>query len=231
MGFDGIPIFLQIAGNFVELISRAGVLAKLVLALLLVLSVVSWTIIVEKIRYFKRSSKEGSRFLGVFKDEFSLLALMAKAKEYPTSCEAQLTLSIGSEIISGELGTLKFLDKFMEARTGSIIAGWESYLIFLSTTATISPFLGLLGTVWGIMRSFISMGAKGSADLYVVGPGIAEALVTTIFGLGAAIPAVIGYNYMIRVIRRKEDDLSSFMVLFRSRLLDGKYDELKKGEE
>jgi biopolymer transport protein TolQ len=193
--------------------------------------VVSWTIIVEKIRYFKRSSKEGNEFRRVFKDESSLSTLLAKAKEYPASCEAQLVLLIGSEIISGELRSLNFLDKFMDARMDSIIAGWESYLIFLSTTATISPFLGLLGTVWGIMSSFISMGARGSADLYVVGPGIAEALITTIFGLGAAIPAVIGYNYMVRIIRRKEDDLSSFMVIFRSRLLEGRYHELKKSAE
>ncbi|MDZ7859533.1 MAG: MotA/TolQ/ExbB proton channel family protein [Candidatus Krumholzibacteriota bacterium] len=228
MGFEGMPIFLQIAENFVELISRAGVLAKLVLALLLILSVVSWTIIVEKIRYFRRSSKEGGEFIKLFKDELSLRALIEKAKKYPASCEAQLVLSIGNEITSGELESLKSLDSFLEARIDSIIAGWESYLIFLSTTATISPFLGLLGTVWGIMRSFISMGARGSADLYVVGPGIAEALITTIFGLGAAIPAVIGYNYMVRLIRRKEDDLTSFMVLFRSRLTEGKYGELRK---
>ncbi|HMA76461.1 MAG TPA: MotA/TolQ/ExbB proton channel family protein [Candidatus Krumholzibacteriaceae bacterium] len=231
MGFEGIPIFLQIAGNFVELISRAGVLAKLVLALLLVLSVVSWTIIVEKIRYFRLSSKEGGEFRKLFKDELSLRALIEKAKEYPASCEAQLVLSIGNEITSGELGSLKSLDRFLESKIDSIIAGWESYLIFLSTTATISPFLGLLGTVWGIMRSFISMGARGSADLYVVGPGIAEALITTIFGLGAAIPAVIGYNYMVRLIRRKEDDLTSFMVLFRSRLTEGKYGELRRDKD
>jgi biopolymer transport protein TolQ len=70
------------------------------------------------------------------------------------------------------------------------------------------------------------MGAAGSADLYVVGPGIAEALITTIFGLGAAIPAVIGYNYILRIIRRREDKLYSFMVRFRGKLIEGRYEEL-----
>jgi biopolymer transport protein TolQ len=69
------------------------------------------------------------------------------------------------------------------------------------------------------MSSFLSMGVRGSANLYVVGPGIAEALITTIFGLGAAIPAVVGYNYLLRVIRRKEDTLSMFSARLRSRLI------------
>jgi len=227
MGFEGIPIFLQIAESFAELISRTGVLAKSVLALLLILSVVSWTIIVEKIRYFRRASKQGKGFRKVFSEESSLNRLSEKAARHPDSAEAQLVTLIGKEVGKGELEDMKFLDKYLDSGMDSIIAEWEGYLIFLSTTATISPFLGLLGTVWGIMSSFISMGARGSADLYVVGPGIAEALITTIFGLGAAIPAVIGYNYILRIIRRKEDDLSSFMVRFRSRLLDGRYQELK----
>jgi len=226
MGFDGIPIFLQIAEDFADLISRAGILAKSVLALLLVLSVVSWTIILEKIRYFKKLSAEGKSFRDIFRDEFSLSGLIEKAGEFPESGEAHLVRSVGSDIKSGEISNFEFLDKHMDADITSIVSGWESYLIFLATTATISPFLGLLGTVWGIMRSFISMGAAGSADLYVVGPGIAEALITTIFGLGAAIPAVIGYNYILRVIRRREDDLYRFMVRFRGRLLEGRYRDL-----
>jgi biopolymer transport protein TolQ len=105
----------------------------------------------------------------------------------------------------------------------AIVAEWESYLIFLSTTATVSPFLGLLGTVWGIMSSFLSMGVRGSANLYVVGPGIADALITTVFGLGAAIPAVIGYNYIVRIIRRREEKVGLFAVKFRTRLLEKRY--------
>ncbi len=226
MGFDGIPIFLQIAEDFGDLISRAGILAKSVLALLLVLSVVSWTIILEKVRYFKKMAKEGTRFRKVFSGEFSLSGLIEKAGKFPDSGEAHLVRSVGSDVKSGEISNMELVDRYMDAGITSIVSSWESYLIFLATTASISPFLGLLGTVWGIMRSFISMGAAGSADLYVVGPGIAEALITTIFGLGAAIPAVIGYNYILRIIRRREDELYSFMVKFRGRLVEGKYRDI-----
>lgn len=228
MGFEGVPVFLQIAESFIELISRTGVLAKSVLALLLVLSVVSWTIIVEKIRFFRRSERQDERFRKFFDGESSLKALAEKAGGYPESPQARLVVSINRDIEKGDLKNLGFLDRYLDTSMDNIIGEWEGYLIFLSTTATISPFLGLLGTVWGIMSSFISMGARGSADLYVVGPGIAEALITTIFGLGAAIPAVIGYNYILRVIRRKEDDLSSFMVRFRARVLDKSYHELRE---
>ena len=92
----------------------------------------------------------------------------------------------------------------------------ERMLIFLSTTAAAAPFLGLLGTVWGIMSSFLSMGAEGAASLDVVGPGIAEALVTTIAGLGAAIPALIGYNLLLRNVHRKE----TLVDLFISRIIE-----------
>jgi biopolymer transport protein TolQ len=228
MGLEGIPVFLQIADSFYELVSHAGTLAKSILIILLVLSVVSWTVMVEKYRFFTRASNESKRFLSLFKGERTLEGLADSAEKLPESPEAKLVSSVYTEIKNGELENLSYLDRFLESKMIAIISEWESYLIFLATTATVSPFLGLLGTVWGIMSSFLSMGARGSANLYVVGPGIAEALITTIFGLGAAIPAVIGYNYIIRVIRRKEDQLSSFSARFRSRILERRYVELGK---
>ena len=92
----------------------------------------------------------------------------------------------------------------------------EKYLIFLATASGTAPFLGLLGTVWGIMSSFLSMGVQGSASIEVVGPGIAEALITTIAGLGTAIPALVGYNLLARHVRRQETRIE----LFISRLVD-----------
>lgn len=229
MGIEGVPIFLQMSESFSELVANAGVLAKSILAILLVLSVVSWTIMVEKFRFFKRSNRESVRFLGLFRNERSILQLARRAEKLAASPEARMVASVSGEIKKGEVKSVSFLDKFLDSEITAIVSEWESYLIFLATTATISPFLGLLGTVWGIMSSFLSMGVRGSASLYVVGPGIAEALITTIFGLGAAIPAVVGYNYIIRVIRRKEDHLSSFAARLRNRIIEREFTELKGG--
>jgi biopolymer transport protein TolQ len=223
MGFAGLPVFLQVAESFTDLIAGSGTLAKAILVLLLVLSVVSWTIMVEKIRYFRRSKKQSESFVKVFEKEPSLSSLADKAAEYPDSPEASLVVMVKGEIDSGELRGMEHLDGFIDSSMDTVVSEWESYLIFLSTTASVSPFLGLLGTVWGIMSSFLSMGVRGSANLYVVGPGIADALITTVFGLGAAIPAVIGYNYIVRVIRRREEKFGLFAVRFRTRLLEKRY--------
>jgi biopolymer transport protein TolQ len=229
MGFEGVPIFLQLSDSFSSLISNAGVLAKSILAILAVLSVVSWTIIVEKFRFFRRSSREGEQFRKRFEKGRSLRDLSRDSKSLADCSEAKLVSATWKEIGVNQLVNVSFLDKYLDSEIASIVAEWESYLIFLATTATISPFLGLLGTVWGIMSSFLSMGVRGSASLYVVGPGIAEALITTIFGLGAAIPAVIGYNYILRVIRRKEDRLIAFSARFRNRLVEKDFTELERG--
>ncbi len=231
MGFDGSPVFMFIADSFPQLISHAGTLAKTVLVILAVLSVVSWTIMVEKFRFFRRAAGQSKKFKAIFDGEGSLKVLAEKASAFPESPEAQLVSNVRKEIASGELPKMSYLDKFLDSQIELLVADWESYLIFLSTTATVSPFLGLLGTVWGIMSSFLSMGVRGSANLYVVGPGIAEALITTIFGLAAAIPAVIGYNYIIRVVRRREDGIYSFALRLRTRLLERRYSEMRDGTD
>jgi biopolymer transport protein TolQ len=89
----------------------------------------------------------------------------------------------------------------------SVVQVLERPLGWLATFATVAPFLGLLGTVWGIMNSFLQLGAQGSATLDVVGPGIAEALITTVAGLGVAIPSVVGYNYLVRQARAQENEV------------------------
>ena len=88
--------------------------------------------------------------------------------------------------------------------------GLRGYLVVLAITAMVSPFLGLLGTVWGIMIAFLDIAARGSADISVVAPGIADALITTLVGLSVAIPAVIGYNYLSNRIRRILNSCNNF---------------------
>jgi biopolymer transport protein TolQ len=116
--------------------------------------------------------------------------------------------------LDSERGRLRQL---LDGRALNEIGEMERHLILLSTTSAGAPFLGLFGTVWGIMHSFMSMGMEGSASIEVVGGGIAEALVTTMAGLGAAIPALVAYNLCVRAVRRKETQID----LFVSRVVDG----------
>ena len=98
----------------------------------------------------------------------------------------------------------------MERTVSESTANFRRYLTFLATTTSVSPFLGLLGTVWGIMIAFLDIANRGSANISVVAPGIADALITTIAGLAVAIPAVIGYNYLTNRIRRIVETCNNF---------------------
>jgi len=229
MGFVGTPFFLQVSGKLSDVILHGGVVGNGILLVLTVLSVVSWTIMIEKFRHFSRVRRADERFLEVFGPERSLKGLLASARQESASARARLVVSITGELEKGEIRSAPALDKLLESEITEITTTYETYMQFLATTASISPLLGLFGTVWGIMGSFLSMGAQGSASLFVVGPGIAVALITTIFGLGAAIPAVVGYNYLLRNIRSREDDLASFASRFRNRIVDRAYVELQRG--
>jgi biopolymer transport protein TolQ len=227
MGSAGTIAFLQVSGKLSDVILHGGTVGNGILLILTVLSVVSWTIMIEKFRFFKRSRQETGRFLDLFSSERSLKALLEGAKAFAVSPEARLVSSIGAGLEGGEIKTTAGLDKLLESESIAVMSAWETYVPFLATTASISPLLGLFGTVWGIMASFLSMGAQGSASLFVVGPGIAVALITTIFGLGAAIPAVIGYNYAVRAIRGKEDELAYFAARLRNRIVERSFLELQ----
>ncbi len=229
MGHEGTLFFLQISGKLSDVIFHGGTVGNGILLILTVLSVVSWTIMIEKFRFFRRSRRETGRFLELFDSERSLKGLFERAAEFPLSAEAKLVSSVTAALERGEIRTPSALEKLIEAESIAVLSEWETYIQFLATTASISPLLGLFGTVWGIMAAFLSMGAQGSASLFVVGPGIAVALITTIFGLGAAIPAVVGYNYIQRSIHGKEDELTSFGLRFRNRIVEGSYVELQKG--
>ena len=210
MLYAGYPFFLQASSSFTELIAHTGVLAKTILVILLVLSVVSWTIMLEKARFFRSASMASRRFMKSFIEENSLIDLREAASKNELAPEAQVVIAVSSELSERNLNSPEVLDKFLDAVSINIVSDWESYLIFLATTATISPFLGLLGTVWGIMNSFHGIGQRGSASLAVVAPGISEALVATAAGLAVAIPAVIAFNYFMQKIRIIESELQSF---------------------
>lgn len=215
-----------------SLFTDTGAFAKVILLILFVISIITWAIIWDRTRLYLRLRAKGNAVRKMM-NTTSIEALMESAKQYMPSLEGAILVEARRYVTgrrSGVGGRRIMVDNpaeeeiersklrdVLERRALNGISEMERHLVFLSTTASAAPFLGLMGTVWGIMSSFLSMGAQGSASIEVVGPGIAEALVTTIAGLGAAIPALIGYNVLVRNVHRKE----TVVDLFISRVIEG----------
>lgn len=207
----------------VDLILQAGPVAKTVLVILMVFSVVSWALIVEKWWQFRRVRRETLAFLRVFREGRRSSAVLGAAKKYRESPLAQLYGAAYQEI-AGLEDALEELDeaiapdrvevaqRAMRRAATHEVARLERYLPFLATTASATPFIGLFGTVWGVMAAFHGIGQQGSANLAVVAPGISEALIATAFGLGAAIPAVIAYNYFVNRVKHWAAEMDGFML-------------------
>jgi len=211
--------------GILALVWNSGPIAKVVLFILMVFSVVSWALIVEKAFQFRRVRRQTLEFLKVFREARRPSIVHSAARRLRQSPLAQLYFAAYQEI-SGIPEVLdKVLDDFDEGlgaerleavsralrRAAALeIARLEHYLPFLATTASATPFIGLFGTVWGIMAAFHGIGAQGSASLAVVAPGISEALVATAAGLGAAIPAVIGYNYFVNRVKHWAVEMEGF---------------------
>ncbi len=180
------------------LIFKAGLIVKFVLLLLLFFSVFSWAIILYKLRLLSKIEKESKEFYQAFLKDKQWDALYKSTKKLTISPLANLfraAYSIEDAGIDEIKSTLKKIESMEAARL-------ERYLTFLATTGSTTPFIGLFGTVWGIMNSFMGIGRIGAASLAVVAPGIAEALIATAAGLVTAIPAVIAYNYFLSRTRR-----------------------------
>ena len=225
---SGVLSFLNL-GSFGELIASAGLVAKFVLLVLFCLSVVCWAIILQKALQFRGIARETTRFLKVYRESrrFSLVA--TGAKRLRASPLARVYLAAYQELGGmgnpppdtmdgppdpGEEGIaperLDSVQRAMRRVQSTEIERMERYLAFLATTASSGPFIGLFGTVWGIMTSFQSIWSQGSASLAVVAPGISEALVATAAGLAAAIPAVVGYNYYVGRVRHWATEMENF---------------------
>jgi biopolymer transport protein TolQ len=209
-----------------DLVLNAGPVGQAVLLILVIMSVITWGLIVEKWWQFRRIARQTAGFMRVFRDARRAGAVYAATKKYRDSPVAQL---YGSAL--GELGavpdvvdpSLDDLDDIGPERLESVhracrraatveIARLERYLPFLATTASAAPFIGLFGTVWGVMAAFHAIGREGSASLAVVAPGISEALIATAAGLGAAIPAVIGYNYYVNRVKQWANEMDNFIL-------------------
>jgi len=231
--------FATIARSMPSLFTGTGAFARAILLILFVISVISWAIIWDRTRlYLKLRSRANALRAAVKSSGFS--RVMSDARQYMPSIEGAILLEAARYISTSargrdnrivvanpehEDGERARIRDVLERRALNEIGEMERHLIFLSTTTSVAPFLGLMGTVWGIMSSFVSMGAQGAASIEVVGPGIAEALVTTIAGLAAAIPALIGYNLLVRNVHRRESRVD----LFVSRVVE--FAIVRSGEE
>ncbi|MBI5561275.1 MAG: protein TolQ [Deltaproteobacteria bacterium] len=203
------------------MIAGAGLMVKFVLLVLLLFSVFSWAIIVYKIRLLRKMERETAAFYDLFWKKRQFAQIQAAAKEYKKTplaaifsavyAEINNTMKAGPEGGAGlQRDDIDRLGRVLRKAVATESARLEHAVGFLATTGNAAPFIGLFGTVWGIMTSFRSIGAKGGASLAVVAPGISEALVATAMGLAAAIPAVVGYNHIISMINRINVEMDSF---------------------
>lgn len=211
---DSIKVFSMQEG-VLHLIIKAGPVVKFVMVMLLLFSVVSWAVIFFKFRYLSRATKENEAFYNSFRRVRNSEMLMATSKRFLISPMSNVFRSVYSETgITDREEFRRSLKRFEALETAKL----EAHLGFLATTGSTTPFIGLFGTVWGIMDSFMGISKTGSASLAIVAPGIAEALIATAMGLVAAIPAVISYNYYLgwtrRIIIEMEDFSEEILNMF-----------------
>jgi len=188
------------------LIWKAGAIVKFILLILLSFSIFSWAIVFYKFRLFSKVEKESHEFYQAFIKGKKWDLLYQSTKGFTVSPLANLFRAAYS-IDDASMDEIKTTLRRVETMEASRL---ERYLTFLATTGSTTPFIGLFGTVWGIMNSFMGIGRVGAASLAVVAPGIAEALIATAAGLAAAIPAVIAYNYFLSRTRRNIGMIEDF---------------------
>jgi len=218
--------------NLIHMVSNAGLMVQFVLFLLLFFSVSSWAIIIMKYQYVRRAFNESAAFNDFFWKRRNLSDAFKKAKELDyspiarvfrigyvelkklnPSVDAKTSASSDPLLNMNAAGTAN-VSRALRRAINTEMSRMTQMVPFLATTGNTAPFIGLFGTVWGIMNSFHSIGLRGSANLAVVAPGISEALVATAAGLLAAIPAVIAFNYFMQKIRVIESELQSFSADF-----------------
>ena len=220
--------------DLIHMISNAGAVVKFEMLLLLFFSVTSWAIIIVKYRYIRTAYRQYESFTEFFWESRDFSEAFAKARELQGSPIARM-FRIGfselkrlsqSGVVPGEGKTEAREDEQNSLRSrfagtdnikrslrrsaAAEITKMTQMVPFLATTGNPAPFIGLFGTVWGIMSSFHGIGMSGSASLAVVAPGISEALVATAFGLAVAIPAVIAFNFFMNKIRVIESEMNNF---------------------
>lgn len=211
---------LIIGGEIIDLVKETGPVAQAVLLLLLAFSLVSWSIILSRWSVLRRARVQSGRFLRAFRRAQRLQDVAAVSEQFLPSPLVGVFQSGFKEFERqvGSSGTLKnplAIQRAMQIASSEQITRFERNMPWLAITAAVTPFVGLFGTVWGIIDAFHGLGTSGAATLRAVAPGISEALITTAAGLAAAIPAVIAYNLIggsIRDFAARCDDFSLEML-------------------
>jgi biopolymer transport protein TolQ len=208
----------HISLSAIDLIWNAGPVVKLVMLGLLLASVGSWAIILLKRQLLKQAQRQNEQFLNGFWGGWNLSEAFSRSADYPMSPVAKSFQSAIRELrklgedAKGDNSGLRadVVIRSLKKTNTTELANLEHSISWLATTASAAPFVGLFGTVWGIMNSFQSIGMTGSANLAAVAPGISEALIATAIGLAAAIPAAIAYNFLNGQVRSQALTLDSF---------------------
>jgi biopolymer transport protein TolQ len=224
-----------LSGGFLDLIRESSVISQLVLAILVIFSIVSWGIILYKLWTFNRIQAQSSRFLEIFRRSAKFSEVQAVCQSLNDSPLVGIFLSGYAELnlqlrqattvaktdmvpvtpaVRPVLKSLVSVDRALMRASNVETNKLEKHITFLATTAAVTPFIGLFGTVLGIISAFQGIGAQGSTSLDVVAPGIADALIATAAGLAAAIPAVYFYNLLTQRVKNLASEMDDFSLEF-----------------
>ncbi len=199
-------------GGLWELILIASPFAKFILLVLAAMSVASWTIILEKFLLMARVKRANAGLSHYRWSSFDARSLAAEARRYSAAFVSKAYIHVHRELLDRSdynVDSELVAREFSRAVTSELNRA-EKLLPFLATCSSAGPFLGLLGTVWGIISAFQRIGVWGGANIAVVAPGIAEALVATAVGLFAAIPALVAYNFISNWLRKESERAEAF---------------------
>ncbi len=218
--FFNFPNVLATAGGIFYAFSVATIAGKAVMFVLFILSIISWSVMFSKFKQVRLAEKSGADFLNTLRAEERFVEIFKQGKTWK-DCPLFELYTAGCRGIQGSSGVddklkIKLLEGALERAVAEQVVRLESQVSILGTAVGTAPFLGLLGTVWGVMDAFIGLATAGSASIGALAPGIASALITTVIGLMVALPSMVGYNILVAYIRRLTMEMENFASEFVS---------------